>query len=55
MKGKVKLIGLLLARQVGEISAETIEDIKKLPIASLAPKAICGLLAEITVIESEQT
>jgi hypothetical protein len=40
LKGKVKLIGLLLARQVGEISAETIEDIKKLPIASLAPKAI---------------
>jgi Domain of unknown function (DUF4351) len=39
-KGKVELIGLQLARQVGEISAETIEDIKKLPIEQLEQLAL---------------
>jgi hypothetical protein len=34
-KGKVELIGLLLAHQVGEISAETAENLKKLPIEQL--------------------
>jgi hypothetical protein len=34
-KGKVELISLQLARQVGAISAETTEDIKKLPIEQL--------------------
>ena len=34
-KGKIELIGLLLARQVGAVSAETTEDIKKLPIEQL--------------------
>lgn len=34
-EGKIELIGLLLARQVGAISAETAEDIKKLPIEQL--------------------
>jgi hypothetical protein len=35
VEGKVELIGLLLAHQVGTISAETIEEIKKLPIEQL--------------------
>jgi Domain of unknown function (DUF4351) len=34
-KGKVELIGLLLTHQVGTISAETVEEIKKLPIEQL--------------------
>jgi Domain of unknown function (DUF4351) len=39
-KGKVELIGLQLARRVGAISAETIEDIKKLPIEQLDQLAL---------------
>jgi predicted transposase YdaD len=35
VEGKVELIGLLLAHQVGGISAETAEEIKKLPIEQL--------------------
>jgi predicted transposase YdaD len=35
VEGKVELIGLLLAHQVGMISAETAEEIKKLPIEQL--------------------
>jgi Domain of unknown function (DUF4351) len=35
VEGKVELIGLLLAHQVGEISAETAENLKKLPIEQL--------------------
>ena len=35
VEGKIELIGLLLAHQVGPISAETGEDIKKLPIDQL--------------------
>jgi Domain of unknown function (DUF4351) len=35
VEGKVELIGLLLAHQVGVISAETAEEIKKLPIEQL--------------------
>ena len=35
VEGKIELIGLLLAHQVGAISAETTEDIKKLPIEQL--------------------
>jgi hypothetical protein len=35
VEGKVELIGLLLAHQVGAISAETAEQIKKLPIEQL--------------------
>jgi Domain of unknown function (DUF4351) len=34
-RGKIELISLLLAHQVGEISSETIEDIKQLPIEQL--------------------
>ena len=34
-KGKIELISLLLAHQVGTISAETAEDIKKIPIEQL--------------------
>ncbi len=34
-RGKVELISLQLARQVGAISAEAIEEIKKLPIEQL--------------------
>jgi Domain of unknown function (DUF4351) len=34
-RGKIDLINLLLARQVGAISAETAEEIKKLPIEQL--------------------
>jgi hypothetical protein len=34
-RGKVELIGLLLTRQVGAISAETAEEIKKLPSEQL--------------------
>jgi Domain of unknown function (DUF4351) len=35
VEGKIELIGLLLTRQVGAISAETAEDIKKLSIEQL--------------------
>jgi Domain of unknown function (DUF4351) len=35
VEGKIELIGLLLTRQVGAISAETVEDIKKLSIEQL--------------------
>lgn len=35
VEGKVELIGILLAHQVGTISAETAEEIKKLPIEQL--------------------
>jgi Domain of unknown function (DUF4351) len=35
LEGKVELIGLLLAQQVGTISADTAEEIKKLPIEQL--------------------
>jgi hypothetical protein len=34
-RGKVELISLLLAHQVGAISAETVEEIKKLPTEQL--------------------
>jgi Domain of unknown function (DUF4351) len=39
-RGKVELIGLLLAQQVGAISAETVEEIKKLPSEQLDRLAI---------------
>ena len=35
VEGKVELIGILLAYRVGVISAETAEEIKKLPIEQL--------------------
>jgi Domain of unknown function (DUF4351) len=40
VEGKVELISLLLAHQVGAISAETAEDIKKLPIEQLDQLAL---------------
>ncbi len=40
VEGKVELIGLLLARQVGGISAETTEEIKKLSIKQLDQLAL---------------
>ncbi len=39
-RGKVELIGILLVHRVGTISAETTEEIKKLPIEQLDRLAV---------------
>ena len=40
VEGKIELISLLLAHQVEEVSAETAEDIKKIPIEQLDQLAL---------------
>jgi Domain of unknown function (DUF4351) len=49
-KGKIDLIGLLLANRVGEIPVETTEEIKKLPIEQLDRLAL-DLMSFASIID----
>jgi hypothetical protein len=50
VEGKIELISLLLVHQVGSISAETTEEIKKLPIEQLDRLAL-DLMSFTSIID----
>jgi predicted transposase YdaD len=50
VEGKIELISLLLVHQVGSISAETTEEIKKLPIKQLDRLAL-DLMSFTSIID----